>query len=89
MPLNSLGSSPGMLAEAGMAQVMMTIFFSAAAIGALAIIVAMLADNLADVLVALGISQPVASPTRARLRQPDPVRTPIVQAPASPLRAAA
>ena len=67
----------------------MTIFFSATAMSALSIIVAMLADNSADVLAALGIVQPAAPLERAQVRRLGPVRATTVRTPASPLRAAA
>ena len=73
-----------------MVQVLVTIFFSAAALGALSVIVAMIVDNVGDVGTALGFVRPLPqlpSP-RVRVRRVDAVRTPAAQ-PVPPRRAAA
>ena len=75
-----------------MMQMFSTIFFSAAALIALAVIVSMILDNLADVRVALGIAarSPTLPSARVRVRRADrgPAMRPSVAA-GSPLRAAA
>lgn len=59
-----------------MAQVLATIFFTAAALSALGVIVAMIGDNLADVRRALGfIPAPRPSTRRVRMRRANPTRS--------------
>ncbi len=72
-----------------MVQVLATIFFSAASLTALGVIVATIGDNFGDVRTALGLSAglPPLPSARVRLRRLEDVR--VLAAAGLPLRAAA